>query len=343
MQGQGLSLSESLMRAMLISRHRRIRESSLTNLKSRDIKSMQEPFLHSFLLKFSLVSLLALLFHGVIMADQLESLLPQKAKDFEKSDKAKSFDRKNLYDYLDGGAELYLAYDFQQLIVQDYKSGEALITVEIYSMETPQDAFGLYSLDQEGEDVQIGDRGAYGSGLLKFWEGNYFVRITDMSGDDRNKVPILELGKRIETQIKVKGQQPELLSKLPSEGLIFHSERYFHKQIILNNLYFLSTENLLNLSEKTSAVMGDYILGKMNLKLLLISYPDTSTAKSAFENFCTKYLKVSPSGNRVIHKVEEGKFVGTELDKNYLWLTFESKDEKATGNFLRNLKKRQPN
>ncbi len=274
------------------------------------------------------------------MGNQLESLLPQKVKDFEKPDQAKSFDRKNLYDYLDGGAELYLAYDFQSLLVQDYKTGEKSITVEVYLMETSQDAFGLYSLDQEGENIQIGDRANYGSGLLKFWKGNYFVRITDMNGNDQNKEAILELGKDIDGKMKMKGLEPKLLSKLPSEGLISNSQRFFHKQIILNNLYFLSTENLLNLNESTSAVMGDYLLGKMNLKLLLVFYPDTSSAKSAFVNFCTKYLKVKPSGNRIIQKVEEGKFVGAELEKNYLWLTFESKDEKATGAFLRNLKEK---
>lgn len=274
------------------------------------------------------------------MGNQLESLLPQKAKGFEKSELAKSFDRKNLYDYLDGGAELYLAYDFQNLLVQDYKAGEKSITVEVYSTGTSQDAFGIYSLDQEGENIQIGDRANYGSGLLKFWKGNYFVRITDMNGNDHNKEAILELGNDIDGKMKMKGLEPKLLSKLPSEGLIPNSQRFFHKQIILNNLYFLSTENLLNLNESTSVVMGDYLLGKMSLKLLLVSYPDTSSAKSAFVNFCTKYLRVASSGNRVIQKIEEGKFVGAELEKNYLWLTFESKDEKATGAFLQNIRKR---
>jgi hypothetical protein len=311
----------------------------LPNLKIHNLVSILNRFFHRFLFS-SLTVFLLIIFTGVTMANQLESLLPPKATGFEKSEQAKSFDRKNLYDYLDGGAELYLAYNFQSLLVQDYKAGEKSITVEVYLMETSQDAFGLYSLDQEGENIQIGDRANYGSGLLKFWKGNYFVRITDMNGNDQNKEAILELGKNISQKIDVKGKLPELLSRLPADGLVPYTERFFHKQIVLNNLYFLSTENLLNLSEKTSAVMGDYLLGKMSLKLLLISYPDTSSAKSAFVNFCTKYLKVEPSGNRVIQKVEEGKFVGAELEKNYLWLTFESKDEKATGAFLQNLKVR---
>jgi hypothetical protein len=311
----------------------------LANLKVRTPLFYPDRFFLRFLFS-SLTVFLLIIFIGVAMGNQLEFLLPQKVKDFEKSDKAKSFDRKNLYDYLDGGAELYLAYDFQSLLVQDYKAGEKSITVEVYLMETSQDAFGLYSLDQEGENVQIGDRANYGSGLLKFWKGNYFVRITDMNGNDQNKEAILQLGKNISQKIDVKGKLPELLSRLPADGLVPYSERFFHKQIILNNLYFLSTENLLNLNEGASAVMGDYLLGKMSLKLLLVSYKDTLTSKSAFENFCTKYLKVAPSGNRVIQKVEESKLVGAELEKNYLWLTFESKDEKATGAFLRNLKER---
>ena len=303
------------------------------------VRHISLPF-NSFHLNFSAVFFLILFFGGVAMGNQLESLLPQKVKGFEKSDKAKSFDRKNLYDYLDGGAELYLAYDFQSLLVQDYKAGERLITAEVYMMGSSQDAYGLYSLDQEGETIRIGDKANYGSGLLNFWKGNYFVRIVDMSGNDRSKEAILELGINISQKIDVKGKLSELLSRLPADGLVPYSERFFHKQIILNNLYFLSTENLLDLNESTSAVMGDYLLGKMSLKLLLISYPDTSSAKSAFENFCTSYLKTSPSSNRIIQKVEEGKFVGAELEKNYLWLTFESKDEKTTGAFLQNLKKR---
>ena len=314
----------------------------MENLKVRTPKSLRKLLLSSFLFNFFEAFLLILFYHGVIMATQPDftPFLPQKIKDFLKSEKPRLFDRKNLYDYLDGGAELYLAYDFQSLLVQEYKAGERSITVEIYSMGTCQDAFGLYSLDQEGENIQIGDKANYGSGLLKFWKFKYFVRITDMSGNDQSKEAILELGKNIFQKIYLETKLPELLSRLPADGLVPNSEKFFHKQIILNNLYFLSTENLLNFNESTSAVMGDYLLGKMSLKLLLIFYPDTSSAKSAFVNFCTKYLKVKPSGNRIIQKVEEGKFVGVELDKNYLWLTFESKDEKATRAFLRNLNKR---
>lgn len=300
------------------------------------------------------VLFIVLFYNGVIMGNQLDfkSLIPEGAKDFKKVDQAQLFDRKNLFDYMDGGAELYLSYDFQRLLVQEYRDKDRVITIEVYEMKTSQDAFGLYSLDQEadnppeadtarrGENLAIGDKANYSFGLLKLWNGNYFVRIVDLSGSEQTKDVILELGRKILSKIDKKGELPELLSKLPAGGLILNSERFFHKQIVLNSLYFLSTENLLNLSEKTSAVMGDYLLGKMNLKLLLISYADSASARSAFERFCTKYLKSSPSGKKVIQKVEEDKFIGLELEKNYLWITFEGKDERNTGDVLRNVKEK---
>ena len=270
---------------------------------------------------------------------ELKSLLPEESAESLKSGKAQIFDRVNLFDYMNGGAELYLSYDFQKLLVQKYKAKEKEITVEVYQMETPEDAFGVFSLEQEGEFLQIGNKAFYSSGLLKLWKDNYFVRIMDINGNDKLKGVILGLGKRIALKIDKKGKLPELLSRLPKEGLIPNSEKFFHKQIVLNNLYFLSTENLLNLDEKTSAVMADYSIGKMNLKLLLISYPDSSQAKLALENFCKKYLKVTPSDNRVIQKIEEDKFIGLELEKNYLWITFEGKDKVKTRDFLQNLKK----
>jgi hypothetical protein len=268
---------------------------------------------------------------------RLKELIPEGSGDFEKWGKTQIYDRKNLFDYMNGGAELYLSYDFQRLLVQKYKAKEREITLEVYHMETPEDAFGIFSLEQEGEVSQIGDKAFYSSGLLKFWKDNFFVRIMDISGDDKLKDAILELGGKIGKQINQKGKSPELLSKLPQEGLIPNSEKFFHKQIVLNNLYFLSTENLLNLNEKTSAVMADYSISKMSLKLLLISYPDSSQAKFALEKFCKKYLKTAPSDKRVIQKVEEDKFIGLELEKSYLWITFEGKDKVKTGEFLQNI------
>src|SRR4051794_27389697 len=54
----------------------------------------------------------------------------------------------NLYEYIDGGADVYLLYDFQQLLHQELKDGGAELTADIYEMRTPEDAFGIYAAER---------------------------------------------------------------------------------------------------------------------------------------------------------------------------------------------------
>ncbi|OFX76823.1 MAG: hypothetical protein A2X19_01325 [Bacteroidetes bacterium GWE2_39_28] len=55
-----------------------------------------------------------------------------------------------LYGFMNGGSELYLEYGFKNLRAIDvvYKGEE--YTVEIYKMESPEDAFGIYSIHTYG-------------------------------------------------------------------------------------------------------------------------------------------------------------------------------------------------
>ena len=52
--------------------------------------------------------------------------IPKKILDWESVDQDVVYDRKTIYDYMDGGAEVYLAFDFRTVFVRKYKnpSGE---------------------------------------------------------------------------------------------------------------------------------------------------------------------------------------------------------------------------
>jgi len=270
--------------------------------------------------------------------ENLTNLLPEGKDGWFKSGKSAGsmgpeiYDRKNLFDYMDGGAELYLAYDFQRLAVQRYSSDSAdsmtknSLTIEIYQMNSSPDAYGLFSFDQEGEMVQLGQKGVYGYGLLRFWKGRFLVRI--LGSQDNLKETILKFGLEINQKIKTKGKPPELLSKIPKDNQIPNSDHFFHKQILLNNLYFLSDKNILNLNDETDCLLADFKSDEQILKLLLIKYPDYERAKIAYESFNKFYLKNESSEKKKIIEIEEGKLVGMDLEKNYLLLVFEGKDKK---------------
>ena len=270
------------------------------------------------------------------------NLLPAGRDGWVESGKPEIYDRNNLFDYMNGGAELYLAYDFQKLVVQRYLSESEdpakknSITVEVYQMNSSPDAYGLFSFDQEGEMVEVGQKAVYGYGLLKFWKDRFLVRILGSQVDLREM--ILKLGADIDQKIESEGRVPELLTKVSKDNLIPNSDHFFHKQTLLNNLYFLSDKNILNLTDKTDCLLADFGFDRQILKLLLVEYPDLNQAKNAYENFNKLYLERDVSKTDRVVEIEEGKLVGVDLVEKYLLLAFEGTEKNVTLQLLDSVK-----
>ena len=78
--------------------------------------------------------------------------LPKTVGVWSRPDTPRVIDSTNIFAYMNGAGELYLAYRFKSLDVYEYTSvQQKSILVELYFMETPDDAFGLLSLDWGGE------------------------------------------------------------------------------------------------------------------------------------------------------------------------------------------------
>jgi len=74
----------------------------------------------------------------------------------------RTFTTENLYEYIDGNADLFLAYGFTHAAVGDYvpTAGEGWISVDIYDMGAPLHAFGIYQAEKP-EDVEPALREAF--------------------------------------------------------------------------------------------------------------------------------------------------------------------------------------
>ncbi|MCX6577936.1 MAG: hypothetical protein NTV82_16295, partial [Candidatus Aminicenantes bacterium] len=89
---------------------------------------------------FGLAVVLLLLFSGATFqqkpaatASPLASLLPQLTN-WKLAEEPRPFRPDTLFEYIDGAAEVYLSYDFIELLVAQFqeKSTKASMTVEIY-------------------------------------------------------------------------------------------------------------------------------------------------------------------------------------------------------------------
>lgn len=218
--------------------------------------------------------------------------IPDQILDWKKSGADAVYDRKTLFDYMDGGAEVYLAYDFREVFVRKFADAEDNeINLDIYDMGSPAEAFGMFSIDRQDPEAGIGQGSEYGLGLLRFWRGRYFVSITVSGNEAKAEKAVLELGKKVAPLLGPDGAPAEMLKLLPAAGLKPESPGFFHDAVHLNNRFFVASENVLLLDGKTECVLGEYAEGDSAFGVLLIvRYPDAGKAAAAVASFRKAYL-----------------------------------------------------
>lgn len=236
--------------------------------------------------------ILIVLFSRLAIGSDLISKLPTKIGGWESSKEDKVYDRKNIYDYLDGGAELYLAYNMEKLFSRRYKSRqEGDIVVDIFEMKTSKNAFGLFSHDYEGNKLKIGDGSVYEMGLLIFWQSRYYVSILAENESEAAKKAVFKLADLISKNISDSAKIPELMNRLKGEEFNLISRHYFQSHLCLNFYYYLSDVNILNLSESTEGAIGKYQIEDKIFYAVIIQYLTDKEAKDALLSFQVKHLK----------------------------------------------------
>jgi len=128
-------------------------------------------------------------------------LLPVDVNGFKKTEEAKIYNRKDLFNYINGAAEFYLDLNFNGLIVGNYQRNNETLTVELYQMGSPEDAFRVFLHDTSGETTRLENDWVYSSGFLKLRKQEYYLKIFSFSRGDSLKKEIVAMGKVIETRI----------------------------------------------------------------------------------------------------------------------------------------------
>jgi hypothetical protein len=223
------------------------------------------------------------------------ALLPQAPPQWSESGETKVFTGVALSDYINGGAEAYLAYGFREVAARDFENASgARLTVEIYAMDRPENAFGIYSTDPTGTRLPIGADASYGSGLLRFWKSKFFVRIVCYPADENIEKIITDTGNKIADAIVGESRRPELfLSLVPEAGVDQDSICYFHRQTSLNNIRYLTDENLLHLGDDVDAITWEERVGASSadtLRQIVLRYPTDAEAEAAQVDFSRKYF-----------------------------------------------------
>ncbi len=285
--------------------------------------------------------------------------LPQTVGGWTVSGPAKRVEPKAIFDYMDGAGELYLAYRFKFLDVYEYKkTGQSDILVELYWMDSTDDAYGLLSGDWGGDEVDFAStpgsatpatvRALYGAGLLRIWSDNLYARVMTYEETDATKQAVLALGRAIVAGRPQPGR-PRLIQALPQAvgsrfALRVDRTVYLRSHLVLNSAYFLSSENLLDLGLDCELAAATYRRNAetgspKQARVLLVRYLDEAAAQKALAHFQKVYLsgKASAVGDRGVASIEDG-WAGFILSGRGLGLVFEAPDEPSARLFLESSK-----
>ncbi|MBN1254089.1 MAG: hypothetical protein JXA50_02345 [Deltaproteobacteria bacterium] len=241
-----------------------------------------------------------------------------------------------LFDYMNGGAELYYEYGFVRMGVQRYQTPPGGVTAEIYEMDLPGNAYGIYTFDTQGEHPSIGQDATYEGGLLSFWKGKYCVRI--FSEGEELKETILVLGQAIAQKILEEGERPDILNVLPSRGIVGDSLLYFRGMVALNNAYFLSHQDVLSLREGTEGITFQYKPEAQPLRVIIVRYPAPPHAEEAFQNLlASEIIREGTMNNEIFQGKSRKGYGATTVVGDLVILVLDGPDLKTVTRTVRSL------
>lgn len=244
-----------------------------------------------------------------------------------------------LFDYIDGGADIFLEYGFDALAVQEYANNDRSILVEIYKMKDSCAAFGIYSLrrDHRLPKLKVGNDGVVGDYQVSFWQGNYYVVVRTYRSDKEANVAMATFAKNIAKKIGPEGAAPSILKVLPQKHLIPRSQKYVKGLLAINSQYYFSRENIFQLGNGNDGVFADYIVDGERIRLFLARYAYEREARSIYKN-AAKYFETTfgakggikkKSAITVVVQDEKGKYLVMTIKGKLIALVLDSPTEKA--------------
>jgi hypothetical protein len=165
---------------------------------------------------------------------------------------------KDLWELIDGAADIFLSYDFKDLRIAEYSHKDQIIRAELYRQSTPDNAFGIYTAERMPDypQVSVGSQGYKSQGVLNFLAGNYYVKIMSAGAEEADENAIAQLAGKINEMLAQTVGLPDVLNLFPAEGKEDLSDAY----IAQNFLGYSFLHSAFTMRYKTEAEFQLFII-----------------------------------------------------------------------------------
>jgi hypothetical protein len=251
--------------------------------------------------RLSLLTILLILLPPLALAqdDNLNRLLPPNeiAPGFRTKAEPRLYSVSNLYEYMNGEAEMYREYGVMKFLAQVFGKGTVEIKVEIAEMVDEISAYGIHSFYRPSNFnlIEIGDEGIISSNQISFWQYRYYCKITAFGRNGELMTTSTHLAKEISSRIAGRAKVPEIITLLPVKDRIKGTEKIIKGMLALNNQYYLFQEDLFGFKAKAVGACAEYGKPEKKIRLFIVEYPSTDEAHTAFKRIQNELKKRSHS------------------------------------------------
>lgn len=221
----------------------------------------------------------------------------------------RSYSGSSLFGYMNGGADLYLEYGFSTLSVMDIVFMNGRYKTEIFKMNGPEEAFGIYSVSKFRclDMPPLAGLTCRNRFQLQICKGPYYISIINGTGSASDSIASLKIGKIIAD--KITDKEIDLSDLLPG---ISYEEAKTQSLLVKGRLGIVNG----------SPDLEDFFSGISGYTALIVNQADRKTISVKFENdeSCGKFLELNDlqndkrSENRSVREIS-GSHLVIELMK----------------------------
>jgi hypothetical protein len=161
----------------------------------------------------------------------MSGYLPEKFDiiGLQRSSEIRIFSGQSLWEYINGGADLYLMYNFIEVITADYMKGETEMVVDLYRFASPEDAYGVYSMLRSPgvQIIRLGMEGFLAPASVNFVRGEYLVRLTGYDESTESSLALVNLAGEINKLLPGRSELPAEFGLFPIKGKIDATDKYY--------------------------------------------------------------------------------------------------------------------
>ena len=192
----------------------------------------------------------------------------------------------DLFNHIDGAAEVFLELGFRRVLVQGYDRDGTTLDLQVFEMQDATAARAMF-LRLRGKGVAV--PGVTGRNVgnpyqITAQQSRFFVQVNNPTGNEGDTPAMAELANRTLQSLPA-DEKVSILAVLPEEGKVPGSEAIVRGPYTLQSICTLGEGDILQMNGQVFGVAADYeTKADGRFTRLIIPYPDANAARAAFAN-----------------------------------------------------------